>query len=239
MSKYTLPQLHPDLQPYLKDGGLHHPLVHLEYDIPALYQRVNQLYEYKKRTISHPEPPNEWDLYLPHLSESDRYVQFIINEVRRQDPEYFRIIGQIWTDFETLGQLSCFLEMVLGLEAFDPWGEPLSTNVVYMMTEIERQKLSQLPDEFTVYRGHDSRLLKGMSWTLERDIALQYAIGRNGGDRQISTGIVSKKSVIAFIDRWSESEIIVPTTLVRDIDTQSATKSSMLDRLPASQANEN
>jgi hypothetical protein len=220
MSEYILPQLHPDLQPYLKDGELHHPLVHLEFNIPALYQRVNQLYEYKKRTISHPEPPNEWALYLPHLSESDRHIQFITREICRQDPEYFRIIGQIWTSFETLGQASCFLEMMLGLEPFQR-DRPLSPNVVHMMTELERQKLAQLPDEFRVYRGHHPRLLNGMSWTIDRNIALQYAVGRYE-DFPISTGIVSKGSVIAFIDRWSESEIIVQTRLVRDIDTQSA-----------------
>jgi hypothetical protein len=220
MNEYTLPQLHPDLQPYLQNGELHHPLVHLEYDIPALYQRINQFYEYKKQQISAPEPPNEWALYLPHLSDFDRYLQFVTKEIYRQDPEYFRIIGQIWTSFETLGQTSSFLEMMLGLEPFQS-SQPPSPNVVHLMTEVERQKLSQLPDEFTICRGHHPRLLNGISWTIDRNIALQYAIGCNDDDRHISTGTVSKKLVIAFIDRWAESEIIVPTRLVRDIDTQS------------------
>jgi hypothetical protein len=91
-----------------------------------------------------------------------------------------------------------------------------------MMTESEQEKLARLPDRFTVYRGHHDQLLHGISWTINRDVALQYAIGLPG-DRSISTGTAIKTSVIAFIDRWFESEIIVPSNFVRDISTQSVT----------------
>jgi hypothetical protein len=73
---------------------------------------------------------------------------------------------------------------------------------------------------------HHPRLRNGISWTIERNIALQYALGWHKNS-QISTGIISKKSVIAVIDRWHESEVIVPTRLVREIDTQTATPRSI------------
>jgi hypothetical protein len=221
MAEYNLPQLHPDLQPYLQDGELHHPLVDFEHDIPALYSRTNQVYEYKQRQIHDSDPPNEWATYFPHRSAADRYRQFITQEIGRQDPEFFKIIGQIWTDYETLGQGSSFLEMMLSLEPFQG-SQLLPPNVVHLMTETEREKLSQLPEDFIVYRGHHPRLLNGISWTIDRNIALQYALGWHKNS-QISSGIVSKKSVIAVIDRWHESEAIVPTRLVREIDTQTAT----------------
>lgn len=225
MTEYNLPQLHADLQPYLQGGELHHPLVHLEYDIPAFYSRINQLYEYKQRQIYEPDPPNAWATYFPHLSAADRHRQFITEEIGRQDPEYFKIIGQIWTDYETLGQVSSFLEMMLSVEPFQ-FSQPLSQNVVHLMIETEQENFSQLPDEFTIYRGHHPRLLNGISWTIDRNIALQYALGWHKNS-QISTGIVSKKSVIAVIDRWTESEVIVPTRLVRAIDTQTDTPESI------------
>jgi hypothetical protein len=217
---YTLPQLHLDLQPYLEQDELSHPLLTIDGGVwPALYQRINQVYEYKQRTASNPEPPNEWQSYLPHLSVAERQIEFIKHEYGREDPEYFKIVGQIWTDFEILGCTSSGLELLLNFEPLRQPDRKFSPNLIHMMTELEQENIDRLPDRFTVYRGHHDRLLHGMSWTIDRDIALQYAIGCPG-DRSISTGTAIKTSVIAFIDRWSESEIIIPSNFVRDISTQ-------------------
>jgi hypothetical protein len=218
-NEYILPKLHSDLLPYLKDDEINHPLLKLEGGVyPALYQRINQVYEHKKRTLDLPKLPNEWQSYLPHLSINDRLSEFIANEYAREDPEYFQLVGQIWTDFETLGQTSGFLEMMIGLSPID-FDKKLSPNVIYLMTISEREKIAQLPERFTVYRGHHNRLLNGISWTIDPNIAMQYAIGLHG-ERSISTGMVTKTSIIAVIDRWNESEIIVPTHLISDIKTQ-------------------
>lgn len=223
--EYIQPLLHPDLQPYLQGDELYHPLLEIDGGVwPALYRRVNQIYEYKKRTLNNPEPLNEWQSYLPHLSSADRQIELIKSEFGREDPEYFRIVGQIWTDFETLGCTSSWLELLLNFEPLRQPARKLSPNVIHMMTGSEREKFAQLPDRFTVYRGHHDRLLHGISWTLDRNIALEYAIGAFG-ERSISTGTVMKSSVIAVIDRWGESEIIVPTNFVNDINTQSVSRS--------------
>jgi anti-sigma-K factor RskA len=76
-------------------------------------------------------------------------------------------------------------------------------------------------NKFRIYRGHNDRLLNEISWTFDLNIAGEYAIGWEE-ERQISTGIVSKQSVIAFVDRWQESEIIVPARVVKNIETQPA-----------------
>jgi hypothetical protein len=220
MSKYSLPALHPDLAPYFQGDDLCHPLIQVEGLISCLFGRVNIAYAYKLQQVANPEVFNEWATYLPHLSVIERQIQFLTNEVGRQDPEYFRIIGQIWTDPEILGCTSSFMELVLDLPPFTV-DRVLSKNTVYLMTDAEQQKLANLPDELTVYRGHHPRLLNGISWTLDRNIALQYAIGF-GETRFISTGVVSKSSIIAFIDRWAEDEILVPTQSVRNIATQAA-----------------
>jgi hypothetical protein len=224
MNEYILPKLHPDLLPCLKDDEIHHPLLEIEGGVcPALYQRINQVYEYKQRTVDLIEQPNEWQSYLPHLPITDRQIEFVKNEYMRDDPAYFRIIGNIWTDFEILSCSSSWLELLLHFEPLRYPTQKLSLNVIHMMTDVEQQQLAELPDQFTVYRGHEDRCLHGISWTMDRKIAMQYAIGMNG-NRSISTGIVMKKSVIAVIDRWAEAEIIVPTNLVFDIDTQSIQK---------------
>jgi hypothetical protein len=41
---YSVPTLHLDLQPYLLEDELHHPLLRLEGGVhPRLYQRINNL----------------------------------------------------------------------------------------------------------------------------------------------------------------------------------------------------
>jgi hypothetical protein len=223
MNEYISPLLHPDLQSYLQGDELHHPLLEIDGGIcPALYQRINQIYEYKKRTVSNPEPPNQWQSYLPHLATSDRQIKFIKHEFGRKDPEYFQIVGQIWTDFDTLSCTSSWLELLLNFEPLRQPNRKLPPNVVCMMTSAEQEKLAQLPDRFTVYRGHHDRLRHGISWTIDPNIAIQYSLGIH---RAISTGTVMKTLVIAFIDRWGESEIIVPTNFVCDIETRSLPQS--------------
>jgi hypothetical protein len=224
VNEYTPPLLHPDLQPYLQGDELYHPLLEIDGGVcPALYRRINQMYEYKQRTVTNPEPLNEWQSYLPDLSSIERRIEFLKSEFGREDPEYFQIVGQIWTDFELLGCTSSWLELLLNIEPLRQPDLKLPANVIHMMTSSEQEKFTQLPDRFTVYRGHHDRLLHGISWTIDRKIALEYAIGSHG-ERSISTGTAMKSSVIAVIDRWGESEIIVPTNFLSDIDTQSVSR---------------
>ena len=224
-NKFSQIQLNPELQPYLDldEGTISHPIYWCEFVHPAIYHRINLVYESKKQEINRsPSLPNEWESSLTHLSPSDRLLEVIRNEYLhlRTDPAYFKIVGQIWTDPKLLAHTSSTLELLLGIEKFSG-NRNRSPNVIYMMTEVERRKLIDLPDEIRIYRGHHERLLNEISWTLDLNIAGQYAVGSEG-KRQISTGIVSKQEVIAFVDRWQESEIIVPARMVRNIETQLA-----------------
>jgi hypothetical protein len=222
-NKFSRIQLHPELQPYLNrnEGTIEHPIYHCDFVHPTFYHRINLVYESKKHKVDRsPSSPNEWESYLPHLSPRDRLLAVFKNEYMRIDPAYFKIVGQIWTDRELVGHSSSTIEVLLGIERFSA-NRDKSPNIIHMMTEVERQKLANLHDEFRIYRGHDERLLNEISWTLDLNVAGQYAICGEG-ERQISTGIVSKQDVIAFIDRWQESEIIVPTRVVRNIETQPA-----------------
>lgn len=220
LNKLKLPELHPDLRQYLDGDDLCHPLLQVEGLIPALYRRANQVYEHKQQQVSAPEPQNEWARYLPDLSLAERQIQFVINEAGRQDPAYFRMIGQIWTDPELLGGTSGFLELLLSIQPSKTM-PVLPPNVLHIMTLDEQQQFAELPEKFTVYRGHHERLLNGLSWTMDCNIALQYAVGWPE-HRFISVGIVHKNSVIALINRWSEAEILVPTSSVQNIVTQIA-----------------
>ncbi|HEY9827355.1 MAG TPA: hypothetical protein V6D19_18095 [Stenomitos sp.] len=204
----------------MHEDELHHPLVHLDGGVhPRLYKRINRLYSYKIEQSIKRSSPNEWQSFLPYLPCCERVSEFLKQEIKRtdfpgEDPQYFRLLGQIWTDPECLGQSSSFLELMLGLIDH----QPLSENVHHMMTPTEKDKLSKLPEEFIVFRGHAEPLLCGISWTINLDIALQYAIG-SPFISSISIGTARKSNVIACIDRWDEEEIIIPSELVEDIKT--------------------
>jgi hypothetical protein len=220
VDNYILPKLHMDLQPYLYGDELHHPFVSLVGGVyPRLYKRINKLYSYRIEQSKQYSSPNEWQSFLPHLPVHERISEFMRLEFERTDfpretPQYFQLIGQIWTDPECLGQTLSFLELMLGISD----RQPISENVHDMMTPTEKDKLAELPEEFIVFRGHAEPLLRGISWTINLDIALQYAIG-SPHKSLISIGTARKSEVIAFIDRWNEDEIIIPSSLVDNIKT--------------------
>ena len=221
IDEYTLPILHHELQPYLHDDSINHPLLNIDGGVhPRLYNRINRLYIYTKEKKQKNIKPNQWQSFLPNLSEQDRVMEFTIQEMKRKDfpgknPDYYKILGQIWTDLEHIACSSSFLESMLGY--FDD--KKVSNEYAhYMMTPAERNIFSQLPNKFTVFRGHGDPLLNGISWTTNINIALQYAIG-SSLKSSISVGKVQKSDIMAFIDRWNEDEIIVSSKLVNDIQT--------------------
>lgn len=220
LQTYRLPSLHPDLQPYLSEDGLHHPLVDFEWaNAPRFYGRINKVYQDQKAKHKRDRGLYLWQSYYPHLEVVERILKFCIEELNKpdfpeRDPEYFRMLGQIWTNPESLGQSSSFLELMLGTMV----DLPLSKHVHHMMTSAEQEKLAVLSDELMIFRGHDHPLLQGISWTLNLDVALQFAVG-SPHQSSISIGTVQKSDVIALIDRWDEDELIVSTRDVYDIET--------------------
>lgn len=222
IQNYSLPKLHPDLQPYLRGDELQHPLVSLDGGVyPRNYGRINQLYAYKQQQSRRSRPPNRWQSYHPDLPPFERLIKFELEEYEKPDfpirnPSYYQVLGQIWTDPEMLGPSSSFLVFMLGIM----FGIPLSQHVHHLMTPSEQQKLAGLPPTLQVCRGHDDRLQGGISWTLNLDVALLYAVGCPT-QASVSVGTVKRSKVIAFIDRCDEDEVLIPTRSVSHIETYS------------------
>ena len=220
ITNFQLPVLHPELRPYVDEDELHHPLLHLDGGVfPGLYNRINKLFAFKNGLFARHDSGYEWGKFYPDFPIYDRIRKFHKIELQRSDfprqtPEYFRLLGDIWTDLELLGQTSNFLETFMGIDLH----KCQSNNVQYMMTEAERAILTNLPDELVIYRGHYERLKHGISWTINPEVALQYALGTPLGN-EVSVGTVSKTLVMAYIDRWDEGEIIVAPNLVNIIET--------------------
>ena len=112
IDEYNFPILHHELEPYLHKDEIHHPLLKIVV-YPRLYNRINKLYIYRKEKEQKYIKPNQWQSFLPHLPDQDRLGQFTIEEMKRKDfpgknPDYYKMLGQIWTDVECLGNTSSF-----------------------------------------------------------------------------------------------------------------------------------
>ena len=94
------------------------------------------------------------------------------------------------------------------------------------MTESERIKLASLPDVIKIWRGCGERSAKrGLSWTLDRDLAIYFANYACGFRRQMLLGqrdttpllveaTCEKRDVLAYYMEREESEIVISSRKV-------------------------
>ena len=90
-----------------------------------------------------------------------------------------------------------------------------------MMDERERSSLAQLPDTVDIFRGCHDWNKEGFSWTRDLEMAQSFAHrNREAGQKEpiVVLGTVQKSSIIAFLDRRNESEIIVDPKKVTVIE---------------------
>jgi len=220
-----------ELKQHLSDHTLHHPMLHFAWVDPRLYSRLNQLYEHRLRKATGLNgEPNEWELLRPDLSPIGKANWFLeqlidencpFNHGNRQD-DYHRIIGQMWTDPEVLTQNSDTLTCLFRN------GLP-SSPIFHFMVEDERNRFAELPEELQVFRGHVPVLERRHCWTLNPNVAIDWACKCEPGAYKpdqypeyqffapiVTVGTVSKTKILAYVNRRQEDEILVNSDYVRD-----------------------
>ena len=211
------PSLHEDLQPYLDGIILRHPLVTWDWAYPALYGRLNRLYDHRRAVEAGRHTPNDWDLFLPHanlVTRLDRYLYGQCPETMTHDewlsPQRLQLLGQCWKAPEFIVQTSAFWAIAGGDSA----------DISAAMNPTERQLWEALPDSITVYRAYRDGLLEGCCWYPDRSPALAWAVGiPNIG--LLATGTIAKQHVRAVFAYCGETEFIVDYRQVLDIVTSS------------------
>ena len=89
----------------------------------------------------------------------------------------------------------------------------------YLMTADEYKQYHLLPETLTVYRGvtsHNSRNIKALSWTLDRDKA-EWFVHRFGEDGTVYEAEIDKKYVLAFFASRNEAEVVVNPAYLQNI----------------------
>jgi uncharacterized protein len=88
-----------------------------------------------------------------------------------------------------------------------------------MMDEYEKEFLAKLPDQFIVYRGHQSINRSGYSWTLSYWRAKWFSQRFNQSRQGVVQAIVKKENIIAVLLGRSEYEIVVAPEKLESIKT--------------------
>ena len=92
------------------------------------------------------------------------------------------------------------------------------TDLRYIYSKEDKEKLRNLPEEFYVYRGlMENANVKALSWTLDLDKAIWFAkrFNHNG---KVYKGLCRKVDILAYLSCRSEEEIVVDWHDLKNIE---------------------
>lgn len=197
--------LHPDLKPWVCKGGLgkmlKHPLIFEMMLVPDRCARINQAYLLKKKEVEESVAKKDFHRAIWWHERPYRMQKFIEYMDDMDDNTYWELLSSIWTDSENLWQYNTFLGMLM--HSGRPGREKL-------MDEEEKAFLDALPDQFSIYRGHQGkRNRNGWSWSLSYGKARWFGFRFNQKGAAVCRATVNKKDVFAYFDGRGEFEIVV------------------------------
>ena len=191
---------------FMHDDGwvsLKHPLVYSIMHNPMFNRMVNVQFKHKKKALAQAELDGDWATYIWLHERPYRSGALAAIADRLDGPTYWELLASVWIDSENIVQMR------------DQWDELLADTREgreFMMSDDERAALAALPELITVYQGHTDERDDGWSWTTDRDIAEWFA-GRfanlEGGEPRMTIGNVARRSVVAYLLRRNEYEVLV------------------------------
>ena len=197
-------ELHPDLSSCLVEESLgtciKHPLVIGLFYHPGMNAFYNEQYKAKLKYVKDSVEKKAWSSYLWIHERPYRIEKFAEIQGKLSDKEYWSLFGELWSDCENLWQYRIYINAIINSDR---------AGREEMMNEDEKLFLSKLPDEFTIYRGHQHKNRSGYSWTLSYWQAKWFANRFQQKRQGVAKAIVNKKDVIAVLLGRNEYEIIV------------------------------
>lgn len=199
--------LHAELENYITEGPfgpmLKHPLMIELFLSEELHENINIRYEYKKEYLTKSLESGNFGQYLtlherPFRAQALYEVAFDIVD----DAKYWSTIRDIWMDSENIFENTGIWSELLGASR---------SKRELLMTEEDRDKFSELPDDFPVYRGVKSEFRDGpaFSWTTEESTALWFAERFGDENSEVLEREVSKDEVVAYFTGRGEFEVLL------------------------------
>jgi hypothetical protein len=136
-----------------------------------------------------------WTMPRPYRPEALTIVEFQLS-----DCDYWRLLGELWTDTEFPGR-----QQALWLYLFSssrPGREQL-------MESHDLAHYQALPREVTLYRGARPRWARGLSWTLSIEVGARFARRFNFERGRIYRATVERSQIMAYFSDRDEDEIVI------------------------------
>lgn len=167
----------------------------------------------------------QWEQYLAMHGHAECFSAFvsIVWDLRDEPPElYWKLLSDTWMREEAPSCNGLWRRL---------WSDRRPGRGAAMTGE-ERGALAALPDSFTVYRGCGDRgAVAGLSWSLDRELAISFAhraangwtaaragIGHVGdGPPLLVTGEVARGDVLAYLNERQEREIVALAVRVVEV----------------------
>ena len=192
-------ELHPHLKASLTESVVgtmvHHPLL-VSFFPEGMEDSLNEAYAFKRKRVEEALAEKNYRNFVFTYERAYRVDAFMDIADRLTQQEHWSLFSDVWTDSENIHEsMETWLELLYGFQD-DPQ---------LMMGEEDRQHYDALPDEFTIYRGGVDDT--GLSWTLDRELALWFA-NRFKKDHEVFERKIQKKEALAYLSDRSEQEII-------------------------------
>lgn len=201
--------LDPSLLPFVQGDNLCHPKIQFAMVYPCFYSRINRLFYHLQAEASELESNSDCSQRTSNLWTYDQIFD-LQNPITPVDEEfYYRSVGNFWTAPEILATSADLFFHLTNLE---------HRNYRHIMSQNEHDFRHSLPNTVKVYRGHKSDLLNGYCWTLNYEIAKQWAYGFPG-NTAISCGTLKSEDILAYFNRRGEDEIVALSWKVSDVNT--------------------
>lgn len=222
----TQEDLDPMLAMYLDHDGpfgpsIKHPLVFSIVHTPAMNAFVNAQFKAKKEALTRAKSKGDWNTCV-WLHERPYRLDAFLDISRHLDgPQYWELLGSVWSDTENAWQ---------NIEA---WREALTADAEgrEMMSDEDVRCVFDLPPEkgglaptTRIYRGYRfDGALQGYSWTLDKARAKWFARRLRQDDHpspKVASGFVAREHVIAYITGRDEQEIVTLPEHVTEIEIE-------------------
>ena len=196
----------PELEAMLNDvDGLgpciRHPLLYAVPYFESLNATLNTELLRKKRRLEKALADGAFQEAISCYERPYRVQAFHNLSIQMPDDQYWEILSWVWTDAENFYQ-----NKKLWLKLF--WAK--RDHRERFMNESERLVFESLGDCFFVYRGHSSKSGKGISYTLDSEIAEWFAKkSAIRGPGQVSIREVEKTEIFAYLNKRGEHEILI------------------------------
>jgi hypothetical protein len=152
--------------------------------------------------------------YLIAFNSEDRPHAILTVLNRCANSDAWRAIHSHWDGFDLVPhrEFATLFSRLRGSWRPEFWGAP------------DRKLYESLPERFIIYRGHSAAARIGLSWTLDRDTAAQFARGHRGLRNKhpsIVIAEVSKRNVAGAYNGREEREIVLFSPSRRPSDDSS------------------